>query len=220
MNNNENNIKKDEGNLNKTVKTLKLFPKVLKIIICIAFVCGIFYLGGVFNSKHFLQTKTTKLGFEDVGELVVQTGYLTVVQDNRKNREFFNLFEIPFTESRQIFSYDIEIDASVDFTKITYDAKKEKNEIVVKLPHSKIYKATLKTDSFKEYLDSESLFSRINLKEHNEALKSMENQAIEDAKSNGILNVADENAKRLIEGLIKSNTEYKDYKIVYEYIGD
>ena len=80
----------------------------------------------MFNSKHFLQTKTTKLGFEDVGELVVQTGYLTVVQDNRKNREFFNLFEIPFTESRQIFSYDIEIDASVDFTKITYDAKKEK----------------------------------------------------------------------------------------------
>ena len=44
-------------------------------------------------------------------------------------------------------------------------------------------------------------------------------QAIEDAKANGILESADENAKTLIEGLIKSNNEYKEYKVNYEYIG-
>lgn len=91
--------------------------------------------------------------------------------------------------------------------------------MVVKLPHTKIYKATLKTDSFKSYLDAESLFSRINLNEHNEAIQKMEEQATEDAKANGILEAGDNNAKRLIEGFIKANSDYKDYQIIYEYIG-
>ena len=132
--------------------------------------------------------------------------------------QFLKLFNIPFTESRQIFSYDIEVDASVDFAKISYDIDEEKCEIVVKVPHAKIYKATLKTDSFKEYLDSESLFSRIDLKEQNEALKTMEEQAVKDAEANGLLDAADNNAKKLIEGMIKSESKYKEYKVIYNYI--
>lgn len=213
------NDKKSESKLKKTMSIFKSMPKIGKWIICIVIIGIISYLGIMFSTSHFSQTKTTKLGFEDVGELVTQTGYLTIIKDNEEHREFFNLFKIPFTESRQIFSYDIEVDASVDFAKITYAPNKKKQEIVIKLPHAQIYKATLKTDSFKAYLDSESLFSRIDLTEQNEALKTMEEQAIKDAEANGILNAADENAKKLIEGLIKSNPEYKDYKIVYEYIG-
>ena len=174
----------------------------------------------MFSSVSTSQTKTTKLGLENVGELVTQTAHLTIVQDSKENRKLFNAFEIPFTESRQIFSYDIDVDASVDFAKITYTTNKDKNEIVVKLPHSKIYKATLKTDSLKVYLDQESLFSRIDLTEHNEALKTMEEQGIKDAEANGILNAADENTKKLIDGVIKSNKKYKEYNIVYEYIGE
>lgn len=195
-------------------------PKVIKYIIYIVVGLGIFYLGIMFSSVSTSQTKTTKLGLENVGELVTQTAHLTIVQDSKENRKLFNAFEIPFTESRQIFSYDIDVDASVDFAKITYTINKDKNEIVVKLPHSKIYKATLKTDSLKVYLDQESLFSRIDLTEHNEAIKTMEEQGIKDAEANGILNAADENTKKLIDGVIKSNKKYKEYNIVYEYIGE
>lgn len=219
MNNNENNIEKKESKFKKVINFLNGIPKIVKWIISIVIIGVVFYLGIMFSSAYSSQTKTTKLGFEDVGELVTQTGYLTIVQDNKENRDFFKLFDIPFTESRQIFSYDIEVDASVDFAKISYTPNKEKNEITIKLPHAKIYKATLKTDSFREYLDSESLFSRIDLQEQNEALKTMEEQAIKDAEANGILKLADENAKKLIEGLIKSNSEYKEYKIIFEYIG-
>lgn len=211
----KNEVKK-ENNLKKKILGL---PKVVKKIIILICVLVIFYLGIKFGPVFTSQTKTTKLGLEDVGELVTQTGYLTVVQDNKENRSFFQLFDIPFTESRQIFSYDVEVDASVDFSQITYIADNKKDEITIKLPHAKIYKTTLNPDSLKVYLDSEILFSRIDLSKHNEALKTMQEQAIKDAEANGILDSADENAKKLIESFIKSNNEYKEYNINYEYIG-
>ena len=209
-----------EKNVKKKVIKLNKIPKVVRWIIVILIGLIIFYLGIRFSDVYSSQVKTTKLGFEDVGQLVTQTGYLTVIKDNEEHREFFKLFKLPFTESRQIFSYDIEVDASVDFTQISYVENQKNQEIKIKLPHAQIYKATLKTDSFKVYLDSESLFSRIDLTEQNEALKTMEEEAIENAKANGILKAADENAKKLIEGLIKGNSKYKEYKIIYEYIGE
>ena len=219
MNNEEIEVKNKETKWSKFKKFFSKIPKIIKIIFAVLVLGGIFWLGIIFSSVYTSQTKTTKLGLEDVGELVTQTGYLTIIQDNKEHRELFNLFQIPFTESRQIFSYDIEIDASVDFSKISYEPNDEKKEIVIKLPHAKIYKATLNTESLKVYLDDESLFSRIDLNEHNKALETMKEQGIKDAEANGILEAGDENAKRLIEGLIKSNDIYKDYKIIYEYIG-
>ena len=219
-------MKKDEENLKieekrKKTKKIEIMLKAIKWIIIVAILFGIFYLGAFYSTIRTSQTKTTKLGLENVGELVTQTAYLTVVEDNEEHWELFNLFEIPFTESRQIFSYDIEVDASVDFAQISLeikDNKKEKGEIIVKLPHAKIYKSTLKTDSLKVYLDSESLFSRIDLTEHNEAIKEMEEQGIKDAEANGILDAADSNAKTIIERFIKSDKKYENYTITYDYI--
>ena len=47
----------------------------------------------------------------------------------------------------------------------------------------------------------------------------MEEQAIKDSETNGILEAADENAEKLIESMIKSNEEYKEYNVNFEYIG-
>lgn len=202
----------------KTKSFIKAVPIVIKIVVVIAILLGVFYLGNACSSVINLQTKSTKFGLKDVGELVTQTAYVTVVTDNKENKELFNKFEIPFTESRQIFSYDVEVDVSVDFSEISYTVDSENKEIKVSLPHSKIYKTTLNTDSLKVYLDTESLFSRIDLKEHNDALNAIKEQAATDAKSNGTLEAGDSNAKRLVESFIKENSRYKDYSFSYEYI--
>ena len=229
MNDNENNentkdvedkeIRPKRRKLNFVKKCIMKIPKVLKYIVIILILAACVYIGTTLKSSFTSKTKTTKLGLEDVGELVTQTCYVTVVEDSKVNRDFFSLFDIPFTESRQIFSYDVEVDASVNFAEITYIPRDDNNEIIIKLPHAKIYKSTLNLFSLKIYLDSESLFSRINLEKQNEALKAIEEQAVADAKANGIIEAADKNAKTLISGLIKGNDKYKDYTIVYEYIG-
>lgn len=199
------------------MKNKKLRFKLSHIFIC-AIIILILIIGLVFNPSFNFRSKTTKFALENVGELVTQTAHLTIVQDNKVHREFFKLFELPFTESRQIFSYDVEVDASVDFTKITYSINVDEKNIIIKLPHAKIYKTTIDTESMVIYLDEESIFSRIDLKKQNDALTAMKMQGELDAIENGILDAADKNAKKLIEGFIKSYQEYNDYHISYQYV--
>lgn len=219
MNNSENNTLKDKKTKHSIFKIFSKVPKILKYIIILILLIVFFSLGVIVKTAFTTKTKSTKLGLKDVGELVTQTCYVTVVEDTETNRKFFDLFDIPFTESRQIFSYDVEVDASVSFSEISYTYNEKDNEITINLPHAKIYKSTLNLFSLKVYLDSESLFSRINLEKQNEALKAIEEQAVNDAKANGILEAADKNAQTLINSFIKSNNEYKECKINYEYIG-
>ena len=194
--------------------------KIIKYIIIAVILVLVFSSGALFNSVLNGQTKTTKLGFEDVGELVTQTAYMTIVRDTEEHREFFDLFEIPFTQSRQIFSYDIQVDASVNFSEITNTIDDDKKEIKIEMPHAKIYKATIDNDSLKVYLDQESLFSRIDLSEHNQAITEMKEQGIKDAEANGILELAERNAENLITNFMKTNGKNKDYNIVFEYKGE
>lgn len=213
-------IVKKEKSDNKFSRLFKKNPLALIFGIIILILVLVLLFTGVFRSSSNLSThtKTTNFGLKDVGELVTQTAYTTVVEDIKDSRDFFNLFNIPFSESRQIFSYDIEVDASLDFAKIEVDVDDNSKTVKVNLPHAKIYKATLNPDSLEVYLDSESIFSRIDLTESNEAMKKMEEQAKADSIENGILKAADKNAKVLIENLIRTEDGYSDYKIEYNYI--
>ena len=194
---------KDKGVLNKGITVLKYVTIVVIAIAAVQITANL-------RTKYETPApKTTKLGFENVGQLVTQTAYLTV---------FFNLFKIPFTETRKIFSYDIEVDAGVDFNKIKYDVDNDNKQIKIKTPHAKIYKAKINTDSFRAYLDSDSIFTKINMSEHNESLKKMEEQAVKDAEANNMLKLADENAKKIIKGLVNSSDEYKEYNVIFEYL--
>lgn len=89
MDNNENN------NLNskqtKDVrKGLKKISIICTIFIVIILLCIFFYLGVIFRTSFTYQTKTTRLGLEDIGELVTQTCYVTVVEDTKNNRDFLS----------------------------------------------------------------------------------------------------------------------------------
>ena len=213
----EKNKKLTEKN-NKILKIRKKIWNFIKFPLLIFIIGASFIFGFKYSDVFRTQTKTTKLGFQDVGELVTQTCYATIIQDNKKDREFFKLFKIPLTESRQIFSYDVEVDSSVNFEKIKYETDDTNKIITISLPHSKIYKTYLNEESLKVYLDDESLFSNIDMTESNEARIQMKNQAEKDCKANGLLEKGDENAKKIIESMIKSNSKYKDYKVDYKYI--
>ena len=192
--------------------------RILLLLLIILLVFVIIFIGVKLSKNFKTQEKTTKLGLEDVGELITQTCYTTVLEDSKVNRDFFKLFDIPFTESRQIFSYDFEVDASINFDEI--DIKKiddEKKTIDIVMPHAKVYKTTLNPTSFKVYLDSESLFSRIDLEKHNTAVQKMQDQAQKDCVSNKLLESADNNAQKLLSGIIKGNVYYKEYVVNYSY---
>ena len=205
-------IKNEIINKNKTKLPL------VKIIIIIV-IAAILFGGGIFGISNIFksQEKVLKLGLKDVGELVTQTCHTVVLEDTEESKYIFDI-EIPFTKSRQIFSYDFDVDASINFSEIDIEEINDtEKEIKVRVPHAKVYKVILVPDSFKSYLDSDGLFTRIDLTEHNEALIRMEEAAKNQCLASNLLDHADENAQRLISAMIKSENKYEKYTIVYNY---
>ena len=117
---------KSKRNIEENEKTIKKnnYKRNLKILsgVIVTVILFLVLYQCIYAKKPILynQTKATKFGLENVGELVTQTSYTTVVKDVKNSKELFNSITIPFTESRQIFSYDIKL---VRFTYIvgTFD---------------------------------------------------------------------------------------------------
>ena len=193
----------------------KLGKKTLLVGGCIILVVTICMVGVVttFNQKF----KVTDLGLKDMSELVTQTCTVTVIQDSKKNLTFFKDHKIPLTESRQIFSYDFDVDASIKFNKITFDVDNKNKTITFNLPHANVYKTSIILDSFNSYYESDSLFTEIDLSENNDAKKQMAIEAEEKCIKNKLLENADKNAEELLKGLVKSNSKIKDYKVLFKY---
>ena len=195
--------------LSGILTAIKKCPKIIKRGILVVILIAIVALGINYSYVFNKEAETLSIEFKNVGQLVTQSVFIRVLEDSTVNRTIFEKFEIPFTESRKMFSYIVQVDAGINFEEVYIeDINESTKTIKIKLPHSTI-----------SYIDSESWFSRIDSEKYNEALKDLTNQGKQDAIDNGILEKADENAKSIIESFIKSNKKYKDYKIEYEYIG-
>ena len=104
-------MKKRESNLSKIVWSL-LKPKFLFLMIGVIVVI----IAAPFVKNAFTtESKSTKFGFKDIGELATQSAYVTEVNVTEDARELFGL-EIPFTQSKTIFSYDVVVKAGIDFS--------------------------------------------------------------------------------------------------------
>lgn len=163
--------------------------------------------------KYFMtDSETAKIGFKDIGELATQSAYCTEVNVTEAARELFGV-EIPFTESKYIYSYAINIKAGFDFEEIEWRLNDKKIE--VKLPETKILSSEIDLDSFELYHEDESIFRQIKLDENNKALKSMQENAENDAIANGLLDNARANAETILTGFFAGVYDMDEYEIVF-----
>lgn len=186
------------------------FGTILKLALLIAIVAAIGVGVRVINVS---ESKTTKIGFEDIGEMATQSAYCTEVNVTEDAKELYGM-RIPFTQSKYIYSYDIVIKAGYDFNEIEW---KEKNKTIeVKLPEAKVLSNELDMDSFKVYHEEESIFSKITLEENNDAVKKMKLNAQENAIANGLLDNARSNAETMLTGFFADEYDLDEYKIVFK----
>lgn len=185
-----------------------LFAKIAVVLILIIAIV----LALLFSSKHSNKSQITKLGFDDIGELATQAAYATEVNVTESSRNLFGV-NIPFTQSKLIYSYDVAVKAGYNFAEISADADSENKIINVYLPEAKIISTELDLDSFKIYHEKESIFRPVTMEENNEALKNMENDARENAVENGILEMARTNAESLLTGFIGNMYDLDVYQI-------
>ena len=194
---------------------LKFFKKYLykKIIIGVVILVGI--VAVVIGLREFVsfESKTTKIGFEDIGELATQTAYCTELSVTDKSRNLFGV-TIPFTQSKYIYSYDIVIKAGYDFE----DIKWEENgtSIEVNLAEVKVLSSEIDLESFKIYHEDESIFTKITMTENNEVMKELIQKAEEDAIANGLLDNARMNVETILTGFFGNVYDLEKYEIIFK----
>ena len=108
--------------------TRRILTGILIVLIIVAGIIGL-------RKTIFSDSQTTKIGFEDIGELATQSAYCTQVNVTDSSRELFGA-KIPFTQSKYIYSYDVVVKAGFDFEEIEWS--KNDKTIEVKLPEAKI----------------------------------------------------------------------------------
>lgn len=206
----ENNDKKEKKK-NKLLKILKnpLIQKII-ILVLVAIASGFIAIG--IKDVFISDSKTTKIGFENIGELATQSAYCTQVNVTDSSRELFGN-KIPFTQSKYIYSYDITIKAGYDFSDIEWNVKG--NTIEVKMPNVKILSSQIDLDSFKVYHEEESIFNKITLSENNETLKKLQSEAQTQAIKNGLYENARTNAETMLTSFFGNVYDLNEYKIVF-----
>ena len=200
---------------------MKITKKIIKnliLVLVVAFIgAGAFIFGGKMKEDQMQhESKMTKFGFEDIGELATQEMIGTVVHTEKTAQSLFGM-EIPFTQSQYIYSYDFDIKAGYDFSYIKYEIKddEENKEILIYLPEAKILSTEILTDSFEVYYEKESIFKRITLSDNNIALKDMKKLAEDNAVSNGIYEKAKSNAEIILKAFLAQYYDLNVYTITF-----
>lgn len=188
-------------------------PKLLILFILVVAIA----VGGPFfwlaiRDNLSIYSATSKLGFEDIGEMATQSAYCTEISMTEADRELFGI-SIPFTQSKYIYSYDVEIKAGYDFGKIQWSVDEETKTIEVKLPEAQILSNEIDLDSFKVYYEKESIFRPITLEENNTAMKELQETAEKDAIENGLLENARTNAETILKVFFAKGFDLEKYEI-------
>ena len=187
-----------------------LAPFLIVLAVIVVLIAGI--LG--FRELTSSNSKATKLGFESIGELATQVAYCTEVNVTEASQNLWGI-EIPFTQSKIIYSYDVEVKAGLDFKDITWSVDETNSIIRVNLPEIRILDSSIIPDSFQLYHEDESIFRPITLEENNEALKQLELNAENTAVSNGLLENARLNAETILTGFFANEYDPKIYTIEF-----
>ena len=183
------------------------------VLIALVVILAIAVVGLGFKVSHTTESKTTKLGFEDIGEFATQSAYCTEVSATANARKLFG-HNLPFTQSNIVFSYDVVIKAGYDFSAITWDV--HDTTITVKLPEVKVLSCEVKEDSFKKYVEDESIFTPFTLDDNNNAMKALKETAQTDAIANGLYENARSNAETMLTTFFSSAYDMDQYTIEFQ----
>lgn len=190
---------------------------IINIILIAMLVIALIYTKKTASTSYQTDGKVTQIGFENIGELATQSVTATSVRVETKDRKLFNI-SIPLTESKYIYTYNTNIKAGINFSDVTWslgDTEDTKHNIYVTVPEVKTLSADLDLDSFKVLHESTSIFTPITLTEHNDALKQLTDEALNDAIANGLYEKALENAKTLLSSFIYQVYPSDQYDIIF-----
>ena len=156
--------------------------------------------------------ETIQEGLNDIGQLITEEYYFTEVVRYSSIKKLFNI-ELGITASSFLASYDGVVTAGLDFTGIRIQKDEVDKAILVTLPKAQILSVDIDPDSFELYSEKEGLGNPISMEDYNASLTELENSAREKAVKLGVLDRADENARRVIQNFIAGLVDPSAYSV-------
>lgn len=199
--------------------TKKLLSITITKYILIALISGlavILLLSSIYRPIDN-DVKVTNFGLKNIGQLCTQEAYVTEVNSTKSPRKMFGI-DIPFTQSHYIYSFDFIIKAGFEVNEIIPEVNEETKTVTITLPKAQILSNEVVLDSFKVFLEEESIFNQMHLEDNNSAFMEMQRNAEKTAISNGILDASENNAKTILTSLFANNFDPSvyTYKFVFE----
>lgn len=164
----------------------------------------------VFSTKG----RTTQLGLKNIGELATQVGYYTNVEMIENSRDLWG-WEVPFTQSKYIFSYDGVIKAGLDFSAIEVKVNEIAKAVQVELPDMIVLSNEIDEGSLEVYDESRNIFTPLTLDAVNAAHEELKAEAEETAIENGLLDNAEDNAKIILQGMLAGMFDLSEYTVEF-----
>ena len=140
-------------------------------------------------------------GLNDMGVLLTEEYCFTDVVRFSSIKKFFSI-ELGITESSFLASYDGVVTAGVDFAAVRVERDEAQKLIIVTLPAAQIMNVDIDTESFQLYSEKTGLGNPVSAADFNSSLVELEQAARDKALARGILDRADENARRIIRNFV------------------
>lgn len=196
-----------------------IFRKI-GVVLIVLFIVLVFLGGlrlGKFLYHNSITEKKTQITnsvlyqqLEEINELTTVKYFYTNMGKYENAIQFGNT-NIPFTKKSFIISYDGVIKAGIDISKVEIDIKEK--EIFISMPKAEILSHEIDTNSVQVYDEKNTIFNGLSVEDVTGFQNEQKNEMEERARNNGLLEEAEENAKKslnaLYEGILK-NKEYEE----------
>ena len=152
-------------------------------------------------------------GLNEIGILNTAEYYFTHVGKYSENKTIWG-YDVPFSESSYIYSYDGRVCAGMDFAAIEVDVDQNYRTITLTLPQVEITGFEIESDSFVLYEEDISLINRLSVETMADSITSMEEEERKNAVEKGILDTAERNAELLVRNFLNGLYEVNGYSVV------
>ncbi|MBE5849267.1 MAG: DUF4230 domain-containing protein [Lachnospiraceae bacterium] len=151
-------------------------------------------------------------GLREMGTLITEEYYFTQLEKYKKTEKVW-IFK---SEASTAYSYDGVVTAGIDCNEIGIEKDDENKTITISIPKAGILNVDIDPNSFQMYEEKNGLWSKFNINDYNKSLIEFEEAGKKKALEKGIIEKADESAKKMVESFVNSLIDSDEYTIEYK----
>lgn len=151
-------------------------------------------------------------GLREMGTLITEEYYFTQLEKYKKTEKVW-IFK---SEASTAYSYDGVVTAGIDCNEIGIEKDDENKKITISIPKASILNVDIDPNSFQMYEEKNGLWSKFNINDYNKSLIEFEEAGKKKALEKGIIEKADESAKKMVESIVNSLIDSDEYTIEYK----